>query len=222
MRRGILTRRLAALAAATVMLASSPGRAQDDYQEDFARIGFYGTAYGAYAFEFFEKDLSQRLGTPVTTGNSWGAGGALGYRLLPFLGLELGGEWMNDFTSKYTTNSTPGANVFGDTDWVAGDRAAGTVLWNVTANAKGYVLTGRIQPYGMIGLGYGQAKTAPVLSISRIDRGFVARFGIGSDVMFTEEVGLNLAATYVMPTGDLKDFDYLALQFGFVIRFLPQ
>ena len=70
MRRGILTRRLAALAAATVLLASSPGRAQDDYQEDFARIGFYGTAYGAYAFEFFEKDLSQRLGTPVTTGNS--------------------------------------------------------------------------------------------------------------------------------------------------------
>jgi opacity protein-like surface antigen len=226
----MLARRLAPLAAVAALLATSPGQAQQDYEPDYAQRGFYGTAYGSYAFGFFESDLAKRLGTPITSSTSgkissltsWGAGGSLGYRLLPVLGLELGGEWLNDFTTKYATDSQPGDNVFGDTSWVQGDRASGTVLWNVSANAKGYILTGRFQPYGLIGLGYGQAKTAPVASTSIIDRGFVARFGIGTDLMVSEEVGLNLAASYLLPTGKLSDFDYFTLQFGVVLRFLPQ
>jgi opacity protein-like surface antigen len=233
MRRRVLVRRLAWLAATAPLLATAPALAQDEIEWDYARRGFYGTAFGSFAFGFFQSDLSDRLGTRIIPADSdrissltsWGAGGALGYRLLPNLGLELAGEWLNDFTTKYAADSTvgtpPPGPVYGDTEWFRGDRATGTTLWNVTANAKGFVLTGRFQPYGLLGIGYGQAKTAPVESTSWIDRGFVMRFGIGTNLMVTEEVGLNLGAAYLLPTGDLSDFDYFTLNFGFLVRFLP-
>ena len=46
-----------------------------------------------------------------------------------------------------------------------------------------------------------------------------ARFGGGIDIYATENFAVSLNISYVLPTGDLKDLDYVSIAWGFQYRF---
>jgi hypothetical protein len=55
--------------------------------------------------------------------------------------------------------------------------------------------------------------------LSDEDVAFAARFGVGVDIYIIERVLMNLDTDYVMPTGDVEDFDNVGLRWGFQYRF---
>ena len=63
------------------------------------------------------------------------------------------------------------------------------------------------------------AKDSLGLGLSASDEDFAARFGGGIDFYVTEKIGVSLDGSYVLPTGDLKDFDYFSIAWGFQYRF---
>ena len=92
----------------------------------------------------------------------------------------------------------------------------------VTANVKGYFLTGRYQPFLLVG-GGGMTAEAKVralgLSASERLNGFAMRFGGGIDLYATKHVVVSVGTDYVLPFGDLKDLDYISIGWGFEYRF---
>ena len=58
-----------------------------------------------------------------------------------------------------------------------------------------------------------------LLNDSGRDTVFAARFGLGLDVYVTEKVGVSMMGTYVLPTGNLDDRDYVGVQIGLIYRY---
>jgi len=165
-----------------------------DKGPDFARNGVYLGVAGTYAFENFDTPGS------LDADDTLGLNARLGYRLHPYVSAELEFEWLEGFD----------LNVAG----------AEVEAWALTANAKGHLMTGRIQPFLLVGLGIMQAEIdgAGVFGDPK-QEGFAARFGGGVDVYATENFVVSVGADYVLPTGDLDGLDYVALQWGFQYRF---
>jgi opacity protein-like surface antigen len=95
-----------------------------------------------------------------------------------------------------------------------------------TANVKGYVLTGPIQPFVLVGAGLMTTKTrvhslqAPRFSETERDSGFVARFGGGVDFYMTKTLALTTGVDYVRPFGSgIKDLQYISYNVGLLARF---
>lgn len=88
-------------------------------------------------------------------------------------------------------------------------------VFNVTANGKLYPITGTFQPYALVGAGYGQA------DLPHDDNGgFVARFGIGLDILATDNFGIATEVGYVLGTGSLSDYDQIPISLGVFYNFL--
>lgn len=87
-------------------------------------------------------------------------------------------------------------------------------VWSVTANAKFYPVTGRAQPYALVGAGYGEA------DLPHDDNGgFVARFGVGLDVLITDRFGVSTGVDYLLGTGSMSDYDQIPVNLGFFYNF---
>jgi opacity protein-like surface antigen len=97
----------------------------------------------------------------------------------------------------------------------------------VTANAKGYLLTGRYQPFLLIGAGAMSADIKvrdPVgLSFTAVrsesENVFAMRFGGGIDLYATKNLVVSLEADYVYPFGNLDELEYVTISWGFQYRF---
>ena len=90
-----------------------------------------------------------------------------------------------------------------------------------TANGKLYPLTGRLQPFGAIGLGLMNAEVSSdaIFGGSEDETEFAMRFGAGFDFYFTRNFLGSLDFSYVLPTGDLDEVDYIRFGWGFGYRF---
>jgi hypothetical protein len=103
---------------------------------------------------------------------------------------------------------------------VAGVGIAETRTSALTADVKGDLATGRIQPFLTTGVGFLNAKSDdPVTNFKKTDTGFAARFGGGVDFYLTEVVGLSLDTSYVVPTGEVKNLDHVSVGAGVFLRF---
>ena len=92
--------------------------------------------------------------------------------------------------------------------------------WALTGNAKVFVLTGRTQPYALIGIGVLEAELEFVgAGLSQTESGFAVRFGGGLDFYITENVVASAGVDYVLPTGDVEDLDYVSFGAGIQYRF---
>jgi opacity protein-like surface antigen len=118
----------------------------------------------------------------------------------------------------------------------------------LTADVKGYLLTGMIQPFGIVGFGWMKVSGKDVRSdpadrckkgtaggeknkdcrlpledaIETDDNGFVGRFGGGVDVYVTRNVSLGIAASYVLPIASWDgefDYNYISIDWGIQYRF---
>ena len=207
--------RIVSLGAALLLVSAAPGSAQDD----FARKGFYVGLGGTYAIDTFENELEDEIedavGGPVrvSVDDSLGINGRIGYRFHRRISAEVQAEWIDGFEANV---SVPG---FGK---IAGVELEPSVI---TANAKGHLLTGRYQPFLLVGLGVMSAKAkfrdTVGLGLAASERftDFTTRFGAGLDLYATENVVLSVGADYVLPFGDLKDTDYISFGWGLQYRF---
>jgi hypothetical protein len=162
-----------------------------------------------------------------------GFGAVVGYRVAPNAALEVEGEWLTGSNaSSFTIENT-------------GDTGTAEVkdLWTITANVRVYPLTGRLQPYGVFGLGVYhstldvRARTTglttptdgipPVVSAdfaidsSESSLDGALRAGAGLDAYVTAHFAARVGFDYVYPfvdTGFVKT-DYISIRFGLLYRF---
>jgi opacity protein-like surface antigen len=164
-----------------------------------SRQGVYVGIGGLYAMENFDRDAA--FNDPTLDIDAEDTGGPqlrLGYRVHPRFAGELLFQYYADF------NVSTGDNQIDD-DFSG---------WSLTLNAKAYALLGRIQPYGVLGIG------ALVFDDKQgSNDGFLARLGGGLDFYLTESVVLDFEVAYALPTGSIDDFPFTTFAAGIQYRY---
>lgn len=179
---------------------------------------------------------------------SFGIGGVVGYRLHRFVSAEVEGEWLFAFEGDVALTETgPGGKLPLDQDFIPEIAETEFEVATVTANLKAHLFTGPWQPYLLVGGGMMSVKgevsdTGKMYEIGyegdppeayRIypdwiglngsDRAsdFTLRFGGGLDFYSfgTDSVVITAGADYVLPFGDVEDFDYVSINVGVLYRF---
>jgi opacity protein-like surface antigen len=189
----------------------------DSPNEGFDRRGMFFGVSGAYAGENFSnrpmKDFVDVFGagTSATADDSWSVKGRGGYRCNPRFSVGATFEYFGGF----------------DTDW-SGAKGTGSDdidVFAVTADIKGFLLTGRYQPYLLFGGGVMGASTKlsdparPQVTQSRDPKDFVFRFGGGFDFFATEHVVVNIDVNYLAPLGDISGIQIYTVGWGLEYRF---
>lgn len=171
---------------------------------DYARTGFYLIGAATYAIEDFDVDSEYEGETAgvfsegFNFDDTWGFNVRGGYRAHPNLAVEIEYEQYDDFLDS---------------------RGADLEAWSLTANAKIYALTGCIQPFALLGAGIAEFEASDSKLGSGDADDFVARAGLGTDVYITENLAITTDASYMFTTGDIDDFDFVALSLGAMWRF---
>jgi opacity protein-like surface antigen len=162
-------------------LPAAVATAQD--RDGYGRTGFYAGLGASIAFDEF-------AGIPNDTFQAaYGFQAVGGYRFHPHVAAELEIEW-----------DPSGFKVSG----------AEIEPLVVTANAKAFLSTGMVQPFGLIGIGLMHVDaTAGAFTVTAT--GFAARFGAGFDFYVNEHIIVTLDTSYVLPTGDVDGLNYVAL-----------
>jgi opacity protein-like surface antigen len=194
-----------ALAATVCTLAVGlvePGAA---WAQNYDRKGLYVGLGFSYAFQNFglsktEQAVSDALGgntsVALEADDSPGFDIRGGYRFHPNFAIEGEVQYFTAFDLNVRNISAGGQSTkVGSIDTLV-----------MTVNAKGYALTGRIQPYGLLGLGSMLASFDPNAEgvDSEDDRTFAVRFGAGVDCYATENIVVYLEVSYLLPISDYK------------------
>jgi opacity protein-like surface antigen len=160
-----------------------------DPDGDYDRNGFYVGGGATLGFDVFEEDVEEALHPAADVEPSFGAIAQLGYRIHPHFSAEAEFEWLDSF--------------------------------NLTGNAKGYLLTGSIQPFALVGVGAMKVKEKDTVGagLSHSGTDLAMRFGAGVDLYLTQRLVMDLGVDYVIPTGDVKNFDYISVGFALQYRF---
>lgn len=160
--------------------------------QDYGRPGLYAALNGTASFDSIDGVDSDFLD------NGIGVSGRVGYRFNPRLAAEGQIDWSGDFIDCCGADLTE------------------TMY---TVNGKFFLMTDRLQPYGLLGMGYGTVD-ADLPGGSSVDEGgFAVKFGAGVDFYISESFGLMLEAAYNLGTGDLEEFNYTGLGWGLFVRF---
>lgn len=219
----------------------------DSATEGFDRRGFFVGVGGNFAGENFSdrpvNDIADIFSNqpsldvpiipgPQTTANAddaWSVTGRGGYRCHPRFSVGASLEVFGGFDTQWTGPLGTGSN---DID-----------IFDVTTDIKGYLLTGRYQPYVLVGGGTMHISTkvtnptgitstvpngapppanlavyGPVIQ-SRDYTDFVFRFGGGFDVYATDHVVVNIGASYLLPLGQVSGVDLYTVGGGIEYRF---
>ena len=166
----------------------------DDHRSNQIYLG----AGAAFGFENFDDtgglDIDDAYGFDV-----WG-----GVRFVPLIAAEIQLEYLNGFDT----------TIFGvDVD---GQAVA------FTANAKLFPLaevSDRVEPFLSAGIGTGWFELDAGPFGDQDEAGFIARFGGGIDLYFTENAALHVSSSYVLTTGDLDGLDWVTVVAGLQFRF---
>jgi hypothetical protein len=183
--------RLIAISALLVFAGAGPALAEDN---EWTRDGLYLALIAPIAFQTTESGVTTRPGIS----------GRGGYRFHPHFSGEAQFEW---FPSREIERG--GLNV-GKLETVT-----------ATANAKGYLLNGRLQPYLLTGIGlmHSRIHDTKTAGVSGTSDDFLARFGGGVEFYVYPESVLTFEADYMLPTGDSSDLDHVLVSLGFQYRF---
>ncbi len=189
-----------------VFAGSGPVLAQDD---DFARNGIYlGANLAGAWYTDVKEDLEKVFSVGVKVEEPLGLGALVGYRFHPHLAAEVQFQWFAK------------ANIQAfDEDFTVDFLALETLVF--TGNVKGYLLTGRIQPFLLAGAGlmHFEVKDKLGLGLSAKDEDFAARFGAGIDFYLTPNIVAVAEGGYVLPTGELDGLDHVVWSIGLQYRF---
>src|SRR4029079_14142793 len=119
--------------------------------------------------------------------------------------IEAVGEWFSEFDNDGRAQIARRLNqaVPHHTDHYDG--------WAATLNFKGYLLTGRYQPYIVVGLGYMEIDGHGVPDKSGPGGDFSTRYGIGMDACITEHIAIGPEVAYVLPFHDVNNMDLITV-----------
>ena len=179
--------------------------------EGFARDGIYAGVSGTIgSYPRYEDELESSLRAlgyivqEVEVENAVGVKAKLGYRFHPRASLEAEFEFL------------PDARIFLNNVAYARHRT-----WALGVNGRAYALTGRFQPYGLVGLGLASATLTDSLNATPAfsQTAFAARFGGGLDIYATEHIVFALDLSYVLATGALEGLDFVSFGWGLQYRF---
>ena len=193
----------------TILIFAGPGPALSQ-NDDFDRSGFYvGVGLGGAAYTKVENDLEDSLAAlgyafSVDIEVPAGLDARAGYRFHPRIAGEVQLQWF------------PKAQIeIEDID------ALDLETLVFTGNAKGYLLTGRFQPFLLVGGGLMHFDVKDDLGLGAREKGnaFAARFGGGMDVYLNRNFVVALDTGYVLPTGDADGLDHVSFSLGLQYRF---
>ena len=173
--------------------------------EGYTRTGVYFGFHSMYMGELFESEIEDSLpGVDLEVDDSKGFNARFGYRLFPWLALELQGDYYDDYNIE-----------------LLGVDAAELGGWSASLIGKFYPFTGRIQPYLLGGGGYMQVDLSDQLGLglSEDSSGSVAQGGLGVDIYLTRHIVLNLESSYAYPMGGVADLDFWTVRGGLEYRF---
>ena len=210
----------------TVELATGEDDFDDEVQEqrddDFARRGFFLGASGVYAREDFDEGKEEQslrkanepfpVDFSLKDRNTGGLRVKGGRRCHERFSVEVEVEWLDDFTAKLDAVGNGKVNDISFSPVVGG------------INVKGYLLTGRIQPFALLGVGAMSIRTESTnttgdLKASQDTGLLVARFGGGVDYYVTRNWVLSGQADYVYSATNLKILNYISVGMGVFYRF---
>jgi opacity protein-like surface antigen len=189
---------------------------EDSSSENFDRRGFFIGVGGTYAGEDFSdspvRDIPDVFSPPTTAtaDDSWSVKGRGGYRCHPRFSVGATLEYFGGFDTQWTGAVGTGSD---DIDMFA-----------ATTDIKGYLLTDRYQPYLLLGGGFMRIKAKVTNSStgviqSRHHSDFVFRLGGGFDVYATENVVVNIGASYLFALGEVGGVDLYTIGGGIEYRF---
>lgn len=185
------------MAAALVVTAAATAHADEEARPYSGRAP-YASFGGVFAIENNKSSLGSGVSEYGELSDSGGYDIRAGYNFEKMFALEI--QWQSLVSFK--------------TDAVA--PITGNDLPNVEArmlslNGRVSPLTGRIQPYGLLGMGWVNVQ-ADRTSVSVHESSFGMRFGVGVLGYITERTGVSLEAAYIMPlSGSLGGGDRFAL-----------
>jgi hypothetical protein len=87
---------------------------------------------------------------------------------------------------------------------------------SVAVQAKFNPLAGRLQPYGMLGLGWASARAR---GADIDDSDYLVRGGVGLDWYLLQKLGLFAELAYTDPRGDLEGLSYWTGSIGAIFKF---
>jgi opacity protein-like surface antigen len=174
---------------------------------DFARPGFYvglGATLAVQNFDLDEAEDTAKANIDVED-TAPGLDVRAGYRFHPNIAAEL----------HYQTWAEFGFEVEGD-----GTQESQINTWSLMANLKAFPLTGRIQPYGLLGLGALRVGLDDDfdLGIPSNDTNFCGRLGFGLDFYLAEHSLIYFESSYLLTTGGGDTFDLIPLTVGIQYR----
>jgi opacity protein-like surface antigen len=153
----------------------------------------------------------------------FGVLGRGGYRCHPYISAELQFEALADFDGTIRENGTP------SNDWARNfDLELETLVF--TDNLKGHLLTGRTQPFVLLGMGFMRMESKAHDASGGLISGRAAqasertvnvafRYGAGLDFYLTKNVVMSAEGSYLMPLGKLDGLDYYQFGVGLQYRF---
>lgn len=171
---------------------SASSQAQED---DYGRSGPYLGLGMGFGWEQFD-------GTSGFSNfdNALGLDGWAGFRLSPYFAAEVQLEYLDRFNTSFM-----------------GSKIDAYAL-TFTGNLKGYLMTGPVQPFALVGLGFLRFK-AEGSGIDDSETGSAIRFGGGVDLYDSPNVSFGATLSYVLALGAVDGLDYLSLVLGFQYRF---
>jgi hypothetical protein len=155
----------------------------------------------------FEGEVGRFLGGSDT----WGFHARAGYRFWEYMAIEGLYEYADDFGDDF--------NFFSGDDLVQGEWELQTNVF--TGNLKFIAPLGRFQPYLGGGVGFMQANgeveiVGPFREFDVDDDAFefAGRVMGGFDIYITPQIALYADSSWVIPTGDLEDVEYVSVGVG--------
>ena len=183
------------------IVAGMPTRSLALEDDTYSHNGAYAHFGVVLGFSTFSNLGFEEVLDPL----SLGVNARLGYRFHPHIAAEAQFEWIDG----WDLLDLDTRNLFRVERIVTG-----------SANIKGFILTNRIQPYGVLGMGATHIReTDEDTGAHQSKTEFSVRVGAGADWYVTEALGLNLEASFVTPVGDMVDYHYTSLAIGFFLRF---
>jgi opacity protein-like surface antigen len=179
----------------------SPGDEEGAESGGYGGTGIYSTHHALFALANITRDGG------ASNNDTLGADFRIGYRAHARAAAELQFEWTDRFNESIGGVTT---RQFHDN-------------WTLTLNGKLFALTGRWQPYALVGFGayhVNEKITAgPSIGDRSHDNDGVGRFGAGIDLYGDETIAINLEAAYVKGFGGLIEHDYVSFGWGFLFRY---
>ncbi len=192
------------------MLVPALAWAQNDWwgastEPPYNQNGFYVSFGGAAGIDMaLEDELEDLTDIDIDLDDGLGFKMKAGYRFLEWAAVELEYEYLTGFDAK-------GSRVtYAEFEYMT-----------LMANGKLYLPFDAVQPFALFGVGamYADLDDKTALGFDTNDTDVAIRMGGGIDVYLTDHIAVVVDASYVLPTGDLKDLDYISIGWGVQYRF---